>query len=242
MATFGDRLLVFIKTDIGTQQKFANDLGILRTTVSRYVRNRTSPTIEFLYKLKKQYPSLNLNWLTTGEGDMYKSEAAVTTDISDVMGSLILIHKTNNTLLELHDTLDNLLLDAMLKNVYNDMGKGAGFWKKVFDGNRKQIVALKLLEKVFKKSIKGSSDTKITENNAKKALLALIRNYNLSISDEIKYLIVNKEKIEFEEYVKDELTDMDAYFILHHMPDLLNIISKHIERQRKSHMLLAQKE
>ena len=55
-----------------TQGKFADSLGVPLTTISKYERGEVKPTSEFLIKLSKIY-GVNLNWLLTGEGTMFKS-------------------------------------------------------------------------------------------------------------------------------------------------------------------------
>ena len=54
-----------------TQGKFADSLGVPLTTISKYERGEVKPTSEFLIKLSKIY-GVNLNWLLTGEGTMFK--------------------------------------------------------------------------------------------------------------------------------------------------------------------------
>lgn len=55
-----------------TQGKFADSLGVPLTTISKYERGEVKPASEFLIKLSKIY-GVNLNWLLTGEGTMFKS-------------------------------------------------------------------------------------------------------------------------------------------------------------------------
>lgn len=53
-----------------TQQEFADALGVLISTISKYERGKVRPTTEFFARLAERF-DVNLNWLITGKGPMY---------------------------------------------------------------------------------------------------------------------------------------------------------------------------
>lgn len=53
-----------------TQQEFADSLGVLISTISKYERGKVRPTTDFFSNLAETY-NVNLNWLITGQGSMY---------------------------------------------------------------------------------------------------------------------------------------------------------------------------
>lgn len=62
-----ERLLFYRKQLNLTQQEFAEKLGVLSTTVSKYERGDIVPATDFYRKLSKVF-NLDLNWLITGVG------------------------------------------------------------------------------------------------------------------------------------------------------------------------------
>ena len=55
-----------------TQSQFADILDVARGSVSHILSGRNKPGYDFLESLLLHYPRLNLDWLLTGKGKMYK--------------------------------------------------------------------------------------------------------------------------------------------------------------------------
>ena len=66
------RLLQFLQAENLTQTQFADTLSVARGSVSHILSGRNKPGYDFLESLLLHYPSLNLEWLLTGRGRMYK--------------------------------------------------------------------------------------------------------------------------------------------------------------------------
>lgn len=66
--TIGDRIK-FIRGSI-TQVAFAEEIGIVRSTLQNWEANGGFPTAECLLKIHKKF-KVNLNWLLAGEGKPY---------------------------------------------------------------------------------------------------------------------------------------------------------------------------
>lgn len=67
------RLLLFLQAQNVTQAQFADTLSVARGSVSHILSGRNKPGYEFLESLALHYPSLNMDWLFTGKGSMYKN-------------------------------------------------------------------------------------------------------------------------------------------------------------------------
>lgn len=64
------RLQQFLKAMNISQSHFADTIGVARANVSHIIAGRNKPGFDFLLRMSKHYPSLNLEWLITGKGSM----------------------------------------------------------------------------------------------------------------------------------------------------------------------------
>ena len=69
-----DRLEQFLAAENITQAAFADKINVARASVSHILSGRNKPGYEFFASLVKNYPSLNIEWLISGKGKMYKFE------------------------------------------------------------------------------------------------------------------------------------------------------------------------
>ena len=85
------RLLQFLQAENLTQTQFADTLSVARGSVSHILSGRNKPGYDFLESLLLHYPNLNLDWLLTGKGRMYKeagTEDAAQLDLFSLPSSL----------------------------------------------------------------------------------------------------------------------------------------------------------
>ena len=68
------RLLQFLQAKNITQAQFADTLSVARGSVSHILAGRNKPGYDFMESLLLHYPRLNLDWLMTGKGRMYRDE------------------------------------------------------------------------------------------------------------------------------------------------------------------------
>lgn len=68
------RLLQFLNAENISQSQLADKLGVARAGVSHVISGRNKPGYDFMLNLMSQYPDLNIEWLMTGKGKMYKSQ------------------------------------------------------------------------------------------------------------------------------------------------------------------------
>lgn len=68
------RLQQFILAENITQSQFADSIGVARASVSHILAGRNKPGFDFIESMMKRYPSLNINWLISGQGRMYRDD------------------------------------------------------------------------------------------------------------------------------------------------------------------------
>lgn len=73
------RLQQFITAENLSQSQFADTIGVARASVSHILAGRNKPGFDFIESMSRHYPSLNLEWLITGKGKMYKGAVQNTT-------------------------------------------------------------------------------------------------------------------------------------------------------------------
>lgn len=66
------RLLQFINAENISQSQFADNIGVARASISHILSGRNKPGFDFIEGMARHYPALNLEWLITGKGKMYK--------------------------------------------------------------------------------------------------------------------------------------------------------------------------
>ena len=67
-----ERILQFLKEESLTAAKFADDIGVQRSSVSHILSGRNNPGFDFIQKMLKRYPHLNAEWLIMGTGTVVK--------------------------------------------------------------------------------------------------------------------------------------------------------------------------
>lgn len=65
----GNRLKEFIEKNYNSQIQFAEVTGINQNVISRYINEKSSPSIEVLYRMK--IGGISIDWLIDGTGTMY---------------------------------------------------------------------------------------------------------------------------------------------------------------------------
>lgn len=79
--TMNKRLQQFILAENISQSAFADRLGVARASVSHILAGRNKPGFDFIVSMSKSFPYLNIEWLITGEGKMYKRESPAALDL-----------------------------------------------------------------------------------------------------------------------------------------------------------------
>lgn len=56
-----------------SQSQFADTIGVARASVSHILAGRNKPGFDFIESMARNFPDVNLEWIITGKGKMYKS-------------------------------------------------------------------------------------------------------------------------------------------------------------------------
>lgn len=67
------RLQMFLAAEGITQSQFADEIQVAKSSVSNILAGRNNPSYDFILNLSTHYPDLNLEWVLTGKGRMYRS-------------------------------------------------------------------------------------------------------------------------------------------------------------------------
>ena len=71
------RLQQFINAENITQSELADTIGVARGSISHILSGRNKPSFDLIEKMAVCYPALNIEWLITGKGKMYKNHSTV---------------------------------------------------------------------------------------------------------------------------------------------------------------------
>jgi len=67
-----DRVIKFLTHENLTATKFADDIGVQRSSVSHILSGRNNPSFDFIQKILMRYKNLSAEWLILGTGNMLK--------------------------------------------------------------------------------------------------------------------------------------------------------------------------
>ena len=68
------RLQQFLAAENISQAQFADSIDVARASVSHVLAGRNKPGYDFIRSISEHYPKLNLEWLISGKGKMYKQD------------------------------------------------------------------------------------------------------------------------------------------------------------------------
>lgn len=54
--------------------KFADEIGVQRSSISHIISGRNKPSYDFLIKILNRFKGINAEWLLTGKGNMIKGQ------------------------------------------------------------------------------------------------------------------------------------------------------------------------
>jgi transcriptional regulator with XRE-family HTH domain len=67
-----ERLMTFLKAEQLSPAQFADLMGIQRSGVSHLLAGRNKPGFDFFATFLQKFPAVNIEWLISGRGKMYK--------------------------------------------------------------------------------------------------------------------------------------------------------------------------
>lgn len=69
-----DRIKQIMDSENMSPARFADSLGIGRAVISHVLNGRNNPSLEVITRILTKIPTINTDWLLTGEGTMYKTD------------------------------------------------------------------------------------------------------------------------------------------------------------------------
>ena len=66
-----ERINILLKAKNVSARQFAEEIGIQPSGMSHILSGRNNPSLEFVMKVMKRWPEVNINWLMFGKGEMY---------------------------------------------------------------------------------------------------------------------------------------------------------------------------
>ena len=69
-----ERIAKIIKTEKISSSKFADSIGVQRSSISHILSGRNNPSLDFIQKILTVYDKIDSDWLLFGKGTMYKNE------------------------------------------------------------------------------------------------------------------------------------------------------------------------
>lgn len=92
-----NRLKQFLAAENITQAQFADNLNVVRASVSHVLSGRNNPGFDFIKAMMAKYPRLNIEWLIFGKGKMYKDQESPKAEQQDE-GQLFPIYESESSL------------------------------------------------------------------------------------------------------------------------------------------------
>ena len=72
-----DRIEKIIRDEGISSSKFADELGIQRSSISHILSGRNKPSLDVFQRILRKYPNINSDWLILGIGNMYKDSKTI---------------------------------------------------------------------------------------------------------------------------------------------------------------------
>ncbi|MCK4287642.1 MAG: helix-turn-helix transcriptional regulator [Bacteroidales bacterium] len=69
-----DRISLILKHKNLTSAKFADEIGVQRSSISHVLSGRNKPSLEFIQKILKTYPEISSEWILFGKGKMMSDQ------------------------------------------------------------------------------------------------------------------------------------------------------------------------
>ena len=74
------RINLLLKAKNITARQFAEEIGIQPSGMSHILSGRNNPSLDFVMKVIRRYPEIDINWLMFGKGEMYDVVHSKTTE------------------------------------------------------------------------------------------------------------------------------------------------------------------
>jgi transcriptional regulator with XRE-family HTH domain len=78
-----ERLIQLFKAEGINPTRFAERIGVQRSSISHILSGRNKPSFDFIIKILDSFPAINPDWLLRGKGLMYKNDIPVQPGLFD---------------------------------------------------------------------------------------------------------------------------------------------------------------
>ncbi len=82
-----ERLVQLLKTEGINPTRFAERIGVQRSSISHILSGRNKPSYDFIIKILDSFPAVNPDWLLRGKGLMYKNDVPQQPGLFDNLNS-----------------------------------------------------------------------------------------------------------------------------------------------------------
>jgi DNA-binding XRE family transcriptional regulator len=69
-----NRITQLINSEGLTSSKFADTIGVQRSSISHILSGRNNPSLDLIQKIIANFPQINVDWLVSGKGEMYRNQ------------------------------------------------------------------------------------------------------------------------------------------------------------------------
>ncbi|MCD4834193.1 MAG: helix-turn-helix domain-containing protein [Bacteroidales bacterium] len=139
-----ERIIQFLSENNLTSTKFADVIGVQRSSISHILSGRNKPSFDFIEKMLVAYPKLNAQWLITGKGNMFtnqpllfsKDEDQAQNNITPQESNIQNLIKEEPAIVDSEQELDNIQNKELKSNkMQNDIERVIIFYS---DGSFKE--------------------------------------------------------------------------------------------------------
>jgi len=221
------------------KKEFAQELNITQNSYTNYINGSRKVPIDVAHELNNKF-NISMDWFISNEGNMHIEEfSSLVNNLNESQKNILLYSLKrayeNNELIDFLEGIEEFYIFSHLKQKFKNITSEYSFWKKFFSGTRDKNSFILILAKVLK-SLNNEilKDKELTIPNAKEVLITVIKQYNLkNIEDRIKHFLTEQEKENLTFWIKNNLSDLDAYIILDNIPEILNVLREEINTYNK---------
>lgn len=69
-----DRIIQLLNSEGLSASKFADIIGVQRSSMSHILSGRNNPSLDFIQKIMRSFPHVSGDWLLSGNGELSKSQ------------------------------------------------------------------------------------------------------------------------------------------------------------------------
>jgi transcriptional regulator with XRE-family HTH domain len=69
-----DRIQLILKVNNLTASRFADEIGVQRSSISHILSGRNMPSLDLIQKILKRFPEINSEWILNGSGSMMRNQ------------------------------------------------------------------------------------------------------------------------------------------------------------------------